>query len=214
MAPREPGGRRDRTGRGAPDGQDDARIHDRRWGGVRDIRWIPGPAPGRLDGVLPWPRASKLPAAAGRFMRGCDGGPMGAWRAVFPVSVSLPSWGLEAETSSGNGAARSRRRGRPSPRQAPWLASYVARLPAAPAPDHQINRAESALRPSVILQTHSRDDSCQVCSDPPASAREGCSPKICVSALPSIRGGVSPPTSGMVPTLRRAVSSVGRALDF
>ena len=78
MAPREPGGRRDRTGRGAPDGQDDARIHDRRWGGVRDIRWIPGPAPGRLDGVLPWPRASKLPAAAGRFMRGRDGGLAGS----------------------------------------------------------------------------------------------------------------------------------------
>lgn len=28
--------------------------------------------------MLPWPRASKLPAAAGRFMRGCDGGLAGS----------------------------------------------------------------------------------------------------------------------------------------
>ena len=99
MAPREPGGRRDRTGRGAPDGHDDARIHDRRWGGVRDIRWIPGPAPGRLDGALPWPRAGFRPIASCTVVTGVR-------PAVFPVSVSLPAWGLEAETSSGNGTCR------------------------------------------------------------------------------------------------------------
>ena len=81
--------------------------------------------------------ASKLRAAADRLTQGCDG----AWRAAFPVSVSLPSRGLEAETSSGNGAAQSRRGGRPSPGQAPRRPSCrIAGRP--PAQEPQLIRAD------------------------------------------------------------------------
>lgn len=77
---------------------------------------------------------------------------MGGWWPAFPVSVSLPSWGLDVETPSGNSAAQPRRGGRSSPRQAPWRA-FLQDCRGAPAPDHHISRAESARRPSVILQT-------------------------------------------------------------